>query len=126
MDIKTLLNNEIEAANEAKHEKAKQDSSRDEEAARIFEPVASAVERLKSELSPYPEIKFWISSHLVSVRLGEDKLLESHRYGWSKKFVVEETNTYRFPEYDVLELKREFDDGELQSPTWLKDVQNTS
>ena len=111
MDIKSLLNTEIHSAKQAKEEKEKQDAVLEQEAAKLFQPIVSAMEQLKSELSTYPEITFSISTHFVTLRLGKDTKLETGRYGWSHNFRLEETNTYKYPEYEVLEHSHEFDDA---------------
>lgn len=110
MDIKNLLNKGIEAAKETKDEKDKTDAVLEQEAAQLFQPIVLAMEQLNSELSQYSEINFSISQHLVTVRLGENTTLETHRYGWSHNFSVEETNTYQYPEYEVFEHTHEFSD----------------
>lgn len=112
MDIKRLLDKELQATEQAKKEKEKSDAALEQEAAKLFQPIVSAMEELRSELSSYPEIQFTISKHFVKVRLGEDTRLESHRYGWSHNFVVDETNTFKYPEYEVLEQNHKFDDTE--------------
>ena len=111
MDIKNLLNKEIEAAKETKDEKDKTDAVLEQEAAQLFQPIVLAMEQLNSELSQYSEINFSISQHFVTVRLGENTKLETHRYGWSHNFSVEEANTYQYPEYEVFEHTHEFSDA---------------
>jgi hypothetical protein len=112
MDIKRILDKELRATEQAKKEKEKSDIALEQEAANLFQPIVSAMEQLKSELSSYPGIQFTISNHFVTVRLGEDTSLECHRYGWSQNFVVDETNTIKYPEFEVLEQNHKFDDVE--------------
>jgi len=112
MDIKNLLDKELQAAEETKKKTADRDAELEQEAARLFQPIASAMEQLKSELSSHGDIKFSISNYSVTIRLGEDTKLEPHRYRWSHNFVVDETHTYKYPEYDIIEQKHEFDDAD--------------
>lgn len=111
MDIKGLLNQELEAAKKEKEEKEKEDAVLDKEAANLFQPIAAAMEQLKSELSAHSEIQFYIDTHSVTARLGSDIKLDTHRYGWSKCFSVDETITFKYPEYDVIERTLRFDDA---------------
>ncbi len=111
MDIKGFLNQELEAAKKDKEEKEKEDAALDKEAANLFQPIIAAMEQLKSELSAHSEIQFNISTHSVTARLGDDIKLDTHRYGWSKGFSIDETTTFKYPEYEVIEQAHKFNDA---------------
>ena len=111
MDIKGLLNDELQAAARAKEEKETRDAALNKEAARQFQPIVAAIEQLKSEVSQYSEIQFHISTHSVTARIGDAIKLDTNLYGWSKGFSVEETTTFKYPDYEVIELTHKFDDA---------------
>ena len=111
MDIKGLLNQELEAAKEAKQEKEKEEAALDKKAANLFQPIVAEMEQLKSELSGCSDIQFYISTHSVTARLGGDIKLDTHLFGWSKGFSIEETTTFRFPDYEVIEQTHKFNDA---------------
>lgn len=111
MDIKELLSQELEAAKKAKEEKEKEESALDEEAARLFEPIVAGIEQLKSELSGHSEIQFSISTHSITARLGDDIKLDTHFFGWSQGFSVEETTTFNYPDYKVIEQIHKFNNA---------------
>lgn len=47
MDIKKLINEELQAAKRAKEEKEKEDAVLDKEAANLFQPIVAGIEQLK-------------------------------------------------------------------------------
>lgn len=111
MDIKEVLNQELQAANRAKEEKEKEDAVLDKEAANLFQPIVAGIEQLKSELSGHSDIQLYISTHSITARLGDDIKLDTHLYGWSKGFSVEETTTFKYPDYEVIEQTHKFNDA---------------
>lgn len=111
MDIKGLLSQELEAAKKAKEEKEKEEAALDKEAARLFEPIVAGIEQLKSELSGHSDIQFSISTHSITARLGDDITLDTHLFGWSQGFSVEETTTFNYPDYKVIEQTHKFNNA---------------
>ncbi len=112
MDIKELLNQELQTAKRAKEEKEKEDAALDKEAANLFQPIVAGVEQLKSELSGHSDVQFYISTHSITARLGDDIKLDTHLYGWSKGFSVEETTTFKYPDYELIEQTHKFNDAQ--------------
>jgi len=111
MNIKELLNQELQAAKRAKEQKEKGDAALGQEAANLFQPIVAGVAQLKSELSGQSDIQFYISAHSISARLGDDIKLDTHLYGWSKDFSVEQTTTFKYPDYEVIEQTHKFKDA---------------
>lgn len=111
MDIKNLLNQELESAKKDKEQKETEEAALYKEAANLFQPIAAAMEQLKSELSAHAEIRFSISLHDVTAHLGDDIKLRTYRYGWSTVFSVEETTTSRYPEDEIDEYTYKFNDA---------------
>jgi hypothetical protein len=111
MDIKKLLNQELQAAERAKEEKEKEDAALDKEAANLFQPIVAGIEQLKSELSGHSDIQLNISTHSITVRLGNDRELDTHLYGWSRGFSVEETARFNWPEYEEIKQTHKFNDA---------------
>jgi len=111
MDIRGLLNQELEAAKKAKEEKEKEEAALDKEAARLFQPIVAGIEQLKSELSGHSDIQFYISTHSITARLGDDIKLDTHFFGWSKGFSIEETTTFNYPDYKVIEQTHKFNNA---------------
>ena len=73
IDIKNLLQKEIAKAKEAKRVKEQADEKRQEQAARVFDPVVLAADQLKSELSNNKQIEFGISDHQVEIHFGKNR-----------------------------------------------------
>jgi hypothetical protein len=98
IDIKNLLQKEIEKRIKERVEKKSQDQG-----ARLLEPVVLAVNQLKSELSNNKQIGFRISDHHVEIHLGKERKVkvEVFRHGAGHKFHAVEEVEYEHPEHQV-------------------------
>ena len=116
MDIKGLLNQELEAAKKAKQEEENKRVVCDTQAANLFQPITAGIEQLKSELSEHSDIKFYISTHSVTVKIGGDEELHTYLYGTSnlhlqsKIFPLTEITRFKYDD-EVSEIERNFDDA---------------
>jgi hypothetical protein len=106
IDIKNLLQKEIAKAKEEKRVKEQGDGKRQEQAARVFDPVVLAADQLKSELSNNKQIEFGISDHHVEIHFGKNRKVVVSSHGPRNEFVAVEEIEYEYPEYHV--SKRDF------------------
>ena len=116
MDIKGLLNQELETAKKAKQERENKRIICDTQAASLFQPILAGIEQLKCELSKHSDIKFHISTHSVTLKIGDEKKLRAYLYGTSnlhlqaKIFRLTEVTTFKYDD-EVSEIERNFDDA---------------
>lgn len=66
---------------------------------------------ISCELRNSISVLIYISTHSITARLGDDIKLDTHLYGWSKGFSVEETTTCKYPDYEVIEQTYKFNDA---------------
>ena len=112
MNIKKRLVEEVQKARRDSEKAKAEDAHRETEAKELFLPIVRAMEQVQEELLHHDNIKICISDQHVDIKLGKGTALEAHRYGWSNSFTIEETNTYEYPEYDVIETKHDFGTAE--------------
>jgi hypothetical protein len=79
MDIKNLLNIEVEKAKREKEEKETDEARKEREARELFLAVAKAMHQLTEKLSGHEDMKLYISDHHVDINLGKNTKLETHR-----------------------------------------------
>jgi len=101
IDIKNLLQKEIAKAKGEKRVKEQADEKKQEQEARIFDPVVLAADQLKSELSNNKQIEFEISDHNVEIHFGKNRKVEVSPHGSKNAFVAIEEIEYEYPEYHV-------------------------
>ena len=103
IDIKNLLQKEIAKAKEEKRIRERAEEKRQDQGARLFEPVVLAVSQLESELSNNKQIGFRISDHHVEMHLGKERKVkvEVFRHGGGHKFHAVEEVEYEHPEHQV-------------------------
>ena len=110
MDIKNLLNKEVENVKWEKAEKEIDEVRKEREAKERFLPVAKAMHQFAEELSGHEDITLYISDHHVDINLGEKTKLKIHRDSWTGFFYVDvRNNMFEHPEYDVNEGYHHFD-----------------
>jgi len=106
IDIKNLLQKEIARAKGEQRVRGQADEKRQEQAARVFNPVVLAANQLKSELSKNNQIEFGISDHQVEIHFGKNRNVVVSQHGGGDAFVAVEEMDYEYPEYHV--SKRDF------------------
>jgi len=90
-DIKTLLREEIAAAQQAGHGPWPSVKQANMEAAHVFKPVREAAQQLAQELAGNEHITWTMHDHDVDLTLGQERRVRASREGWHRDFAVANT-----------------------------------
>jgi hypothetical protein len=90
-DIKTLLREEIAAAQQAGHGPWPSVQQANMEAAHVFKPVREAAQQLAQELAGNEHITWTMRDHDVDFTLGQERRIRASREGWHRDFAVADT-----------------------------------
>jgi hypothetical protein len=90
-DIKTLLREEIAAAQQSGHGPWPSMKQANMEAAHVFKPVRDAAQQLAHELAGNEHITWTLRANDLTLTLGQERRVSASRQGWQRDFAVEDT-----------------------------------